>query len=68
MSSNIAKLRLLKSLNIERCFKKNGCNCANNLTKSLLTIPLDENEERNINKSINKKEELYKKCFYNRSN
>jgi len=65
MSSNIAKLRLLKSFNIERCFKKNGCNCVNNLIKSFLIIPLDENQEKQINKSINKKKDLYEKCFFN---
>lgn len=50
MSSNIAKLRLLKSFNIERCLKKNGCICVNNLTKSLLTIQLDENQGKQIKK------------------
>ena len=57
------KKLLMKTFQLQRCYKNRNCNCVNQLTKLILTIPLDENDKKYIDKNILSENINYNRCF-----
>ena len=57
------KIKWYQMMNIKNCNKNSICNCADELRKAILAIPIDKYDEKRLNFIINDRKYKYNKCF-----
>lgn len=57
------KIKWYQMMNVKDCTKKQICNCANELRKAIIAIPIDKYDEKRLNYIINDRKFKYNNCF-----
>ena len=57
------KIKWYQMMNIKDCKKNKICDCANELRKAIIAIPIDKYDEKRLNFIINDRKFKYNRCF-----